>query len=330
MGEVNGGTCASYGMDPWSQQLKRRCKELFGCLDSFLVFNGTAANVLCVQTALSSYQSVLCSHVAHLNMDECGAPEKITGCRIVGLEHSAGKLSVETIERALIRKGDQHFSQAKMVSLTQPTELGTTYSLEEISAIKDLCYRHNLFLHIDGARLSNSAVTLNTNFKEICALGDIVSFGGTKNGLMAGELVLIFNEELLSGFKFYRKQSLQLPSKTRFFAAAFLEYLKEASPQPLWHSVAEHSVKLAQNLSHRIQSETPLSALYPVQSNAVFCQLPKPWIKSLRQNFFFYVWDPHTSEVRLMTSFDTKEESVDQFITALKTLEKSQPMEINP
>jgi len=259
---------------------------------------------------------VLCSDVSHLNVDECGAPEKITGSRVISVPHSMGKISPLQIEEALIRQGDQHFSQIKMVSITQPTELGTSYSLQELREIRETCQRFNLYLHIDGARLTNAAITLNCEIKELCQGADLVSFGGTKNGLLAGEMVLIFNKKFHEGFKYYRKQNLQLPSKTRFFAASFLRFFKD----DLWQDIARHSISMAQDLATQLQNRTSLLLKYPVQSNAVFCEIPKTWLKPLRKKYFFYVWDEKTFEVRLMTSFNTRKEYISSFIQEIQSL----------
>ncbi|MCC6137213.1 MAG: aminotransferase class I/II-fold pyridoxal phosphate-dependent enzyme [Bdellovibrionaceae bacterium] len=305
---------ASYGMDSASQELQTQLRETLNAIDSHIVFNGTAANVLGIGCALKSYESVLCTDVSHLNVDECGAPEKMTGCKLQPLPHKNGKLSVATLEAALIRRGDQHYSQIKMVSLTQPTELGTVYTLDELKAIRAFCDKNKLYLHIDGARLANACYFLNCTFKDILQYADVSSVGGAKNGLLVGELVVIHNKELKEGFKFLRKQYLQLPSKTRFLARQFQIYFSDNT----WKDIAHHQHNLALKL-HEQLLKMGIKANYPIESNAVFCNLPKPTIKNLRQTYFFYVWDEKTQECRLMTSFATTAEHIENFTQALYT-----------
>jgi threonine aldolase len=313
----NSGTAASYEMDDLSQELKKFLRSYLGCNESFLVFNGTAANVLALNTALDSFESVLCTDISHLNVDECGAPEKFLGAKLIAIPHRDGRLTVEDLEKYIYRRGDQHFSQPRSVSITQPTEYGTVYSLDELRAIRAFCDREKMFLHIDGARLGNAVFTLQSSFKEIVSLADVVSLGGTKNGLLGAEMVVVMNAELAENFKFSRKQAMQLPSKTRFMAAQFLTYFKN----DLWLDFARHQCELAKYLAARL-SDVQISVHYAVQSNAVFCRLSKDVVKALRDEFFFYVWDEKTYECRLMTSFDTKKEDIDRFIDKLATLKR--------
>lgn len=314
--ENNAGYAPSYEMDDLSQSLKKHIRQNFGCHNSHIVFNGTAANVLALGTGVQSYHSVLCTNVAHLHVDECGAPEKLIGCKVLTVPHHQGKLSVKDIETHWIRRGDQHYSQLKAVSITQPTEYGTVYSLEEITAIRDFCREKNLIFHIDGARLANAAVALDCHLKDIIQLADVVSFGGTKNGLLGGEIVMFNTPELDEDFKFMRKQSCQLPSKTRFIAAQFLTYFEN----DLWKEIARHQCHMATLLSQQLSDLPQVTITQPVQSNAVFCIFPKKVIKPLKDEYFFYVWDEHTLECRLMTSFGTREQDIINFVTRLKSL----------
>lgn len=316
MAKVNQGYAPSYEQDEWSQKVKTKLKEQLGAIDSALVFNGTAANVLCLQLALKSYEAVLCSDVSHLWVDECGAPEKIAGVKLITLPSQDGKILLDSIEPAIVRKGDQHHSQIKMISITQPTEYGTLYSKEEMKAIKDLCTKHSLYLHIDGARLANAAATLQTDLLSTVEAADLISFGGAKNGLMLGEWVVVRNPRLVEGLKFYRKQSLQLPSKTRFLTAPFLKYLENE----LWRDIANHENKMALLLEAELGKISAVAITRPVQANAVFCQLPKQIIKALKRKFFFYVWDENTFEVRLMTSFSTTPEEIEAFAKEIQNL----------
>ncbi|MBY0384984.1 threonine aldolase, partial [bacterium] len=266
-----------------------------------------------------SHHAVLCTDVSHLYESECGAPEKFIGVKLIPVPHKNGKLAVEDLPKYLVRRGDQHSNQIKMISITQPTELGTVYTLSELQALREFCNQERLLLHIDGARLGNACYFLNCDFKDILKFSDVATVGGTKNGLLFGELVVIQRPELNHDFKFIRKQAMQLPSKTRFMASAFLTYLTTG----LWRSIAEHQHGLAKKLAEALPSS--ITPRYPVESNAVFCCFPKSWVKPLREEFFFYVWDEHTFECRLMTSFCTSQEEIDLFATKLKTM----PTEVN-
>ncbi len=314
MFSANNKYAASYETDEDSTKLKKWIQQNWGATDSHLVFNGTAANVLAISTALRSHQAVLCSDISHLNVDECGAPEKLLGCKLIPIPHRDGKIPLSEISQFLIRRGDQHASQIKMISITQPTELGTVYTLEELQQLRELCDREKLFLHIDGARLANACVHLQCDFKDILKFADVASVGGTKNGLLFGELVVIMTASLNQDFKFIRKQAMQLPSKTQFMARAFLAYLQTQ----LWRDIAIHQSLLTKDMAQKIKELVPVN--YPVESNAVFCCLPKDIVKALREEFFFYVWNEHTFECRLMTSFCTTQEEIDLFVTKLKTL----------
>jgi threonine aldolase len=319
--EANIDHAPSYGTDSWTESAIAQFQKIFGeTTDVHFVFNGTGANVVALRVCLQSYESVLCSDVSHLNVDECGAPEFFTGGKLIPLPSTQGKISLENLQSALIRRGDQHFSQVKVVSLTQPTELGTCYTLQELQDIAAFCKKENLFLHIDGARLSNAVVTLQISFqKMITDLGvDIVSFGGTKNGFLFGEAVLVFHPQLKSAMKYLRKQSAQLPSKTRFVAAQFDAYLKNN----LWLDIAGHSVKMAEKLSQGLRREFPHYEITAArESNAVFVKFPQKLVKKLRERYFFYVWDEKTFECRLMTSWDTTDQDVAGFLSALREAE---------
>ncbi|MBC7465271.1 MAG: threonine aldolase [Bdellovibrio sp.] len=308
----------SYGTDEQTELANSAFKKLFGPqTKTYFVFNGTACNVLALKSMMKTHESVLCSTVSHLNMDECGAPEFFAG-KLLTLPHTHGKISLETLKSALIRKGDQHYSQPRVVSLTQPTELGTCYSLAEIKAIVDWAHSENLFVHIDGARLANAVHYLKTTFKEMTTdLGvDIVSFGGTKNGLMMGEAILVLNPNLANDLKYIRKQAAQLPSKTRFIAAQFNTYLSTE----LYKKISAHSCDKAERLHSKLKDISGVELTAPRQSNAVFVKIPQPWIKILRENFFFYVWDETTFECRLMTTWDTTENQIDAFTDLVQSL----------
>lgn len=320
--ECNSQHEPSYGTDQYSEKAISQFKDLFGSqVDTHFVYNGTAANVLSLQAAMERYETVLCSDVSHIHLDECGAPEFFAG-KLQTLPSLNGKIIFSEIEKYLIRKGDQHYSQPRVISITQPTELGTCYTIDEIKQISALAKRHGLYLHIDGARITNAVNYLKTTFKAMVTdTGvDIVSFGGTKNGFAFGEAVVILNKDLQKDFKYLRKQAAQLPSKTRFIAHQFSCYLKDEN----YLKIASHSMKMAELLHTELEkicktTET-IKITQPRQSNVVFAILPKSFIKPLRENFFFYVWDENTTECRLMTSWDTTIDDINGFISKLKSL----------
>lgn len=317
--DANLNHAPSYGTDDWTEKAQKTFKNHFGnSAEAHFVFNGTAANVLALKSAVESFHSVFVSDMSHMNVDECGAPEFIAGCKLIPIKSHEGKLKLQDLKDSLIRRGDQHFSQVKMISLTQPTEIGTCYSKAEIKEICDWAKKENMYVHIDGARLPNAAVSLNLSFKEMttdCGV-DVVSFGGTKNGFLFGEAVVFLNQDLAKDFKFIRKQALQLPSKTRFISAQFEKSLST----DLWKEIAAHSLKMAQRLYESLKTISEIHFEAPVQSNAVFVRMPKEWIKILKQKYFFYVWDEKTWSCRLMTSWDTQISDVDGFVNEIKKL----------
>jgi len=312
----------SYGTDQYSEKAISQFKELFGThVETYFVYNGTAANVLSLQACMERYETVLCSDVSHIHLDECGAPEFFAG-KIQTLPSLNGKIIFSEIEKFLIRKGDQHYSQPRVISITQPTELGTCYTLDEIKEISTLAKKHGLYLHVDGARMANAIHHLKTTFKAMITENgvDIISFGGTKNGFAFGEAVIILNKDLQKDFKFIRKQAAQLPSKTRFIASQFSAYLKDET----YLKMASHAVKMAELLQAELeklsQTTDAIKITLPQQSNAVFAILSKKLVKPLRENFFFYIWDEKTTECRLMTSWDTTSDDIQAFISKLKSL----------
>jgi threonine aldolase len=307
----------SYGTDSYTQKWDQVAKKYFGekC-ESHFVFNGTAANVLALSSMVSSYHSVLVAQTSHLNVDECGAPEKFIGCKLINVPSADGKINLNDLSPYLIRKGDQHFSQVKAISITQPTEYGTVYSLQELRSLKEWAQTHRLRLHMDGSRLFNAACSLNCTLQEMVEGFDVVSLGGTKNGLIFGEAVLFLNPELAQDFKFKRKQAMQLPSKTRFIAAQFLALFDN----DLWLQTAQHVNGLAQRLAQGLSQIPGVKVTQKVQANAVFVQFAKDDIAPLREQAFFYIWNEKTFEARLMMSFDNQVEDVDSFLDKVKSL----------
>ena len=319
--EANIGHAPSYGTDEWTAKAEKVFQNHFGVdTQVFFVFNGTAANVTALKAMMSSYQAVLCSDISHMNMDECGAPEFFTGGKLIAVPSVDAKISVAILEQYFSRRGDQHASQARVLSLTQPTELGTTYTTQELRELIAWAKSKELLVHIDGARLANAAYHLKLGFKEFTTdLGiDVVSMGGTKNGLMMGEAVLFLNKSLAKDFKFIRKQAAQLPSKTRFISAQFLAYFQD----DLWRKIAAHSSAMAQLMYQHVKDIPGIEVRCAPESNAVFAKIPKAWLKPLRQHFFFYVWDEKTFECRWMTSWDTQEQDILDFAKKLKELSR--------
>lgn len=317
--EVNHGHVVAYGNDQYSKAAIDKFKTIFGSdIAVYFTYNGTGANVLSLKSVTESWQSILCSEVAHINEDECGAPEKITGSKLIPLQHQHGKISVEGIHKHLVWLNDEHRSQPRVVSITQSTEMGTVYSLNEIKEISGFCHENNLLLHMDGARISNAAVRLGLDFPAFTrdAGVDILSFGGTKNGLMFGEAVIFFKPELAKHAKYYRKQNMQLNSKMRYVAAQFIRYLE---PE-IWKKNALNANENAQYLYSQVKDIPQVKVVHPVDANGVFAIIPKGITAELQKEVFFYVFDEHANMVRWMCSWDTTRDDIDRFVNRLKQL----------
>lgn len=319
LAEANRLHAPSYGADEFTEAAVSRFKELFGeDTATFFVYNGTGANVLGLKSLTNSFHSILCSELAHINVDESTAPEVFTGCKLLPLPHENGKLTPDTIRQRIQRIGDQHHPQAKVISISQTTEYGTVYSVDEIRAISAVAKENKLFLHMDGSRISNAAVALGLDFRSFTrdAGVDVLSFGGTKNGLMFGEAVVFFNADAHSNFAYIRKQGMQLHSKMRFIASQFNALLSN----DLWKQNARQANAMAQKLSRGLQNVAGIKITRPVDANGVFAIFPQEIIKPLQEEFPFYVWNETLCEVRLMCSFDTTEEDVDGFLRRVKAL----------
>lgn len=316
---ANEGHAVGYGGDQLTEMAVNRFKQEFGQqTDVYFVFNGTGANVLGLSTLTHSFHSVICAETAHIQVDECGAPEKFTGCKLLPVETIGGKITPKGIAKYLHGFDFEHHSQPKAISISQVTELGTVYSVDEIKAITTLAHQYGLFVHMDGARLANAAVALNLPFRAftVDAGVDVLSFGGTKNGMMLGEAVLFFNPELSRNAKYIRKQSMQLYSKMRFVSAQFLAYFNNE----LWKRNASHSNRMAKLLEQEIRQIPALKLTQEVEANGVFAIVPPEIIPQLQEKYFFYMWDEHRSEVRWMTSFDTQEEDIYNFVALIKSI----------
>jgi len=307
----------AYGYDKYTETAISKFKELFGeHIDVYFVFNGTGANVLSISTLLKSFNSVICASSAHINVDECGAFENFSGAKLNLIETTDGKIKKEDIQKYLHAIGVEHHSQPKVITISQPTELGTLYTIDELKELSDFIHNNNMYLHIDGARIANSIVALNTTLKEMIVETniDILSFGGTKNGMMFGEAVIFFDKNLSSDFKYIRKHGLQLYSKMRYISAQFIEYLSNE----LWLKNAEHSNDCAKYLEKKIKEIKEIEIVQKVETNGLFVKIPKDKIEILQKKYYFYVWDEEKSIVRFMTSFDTTKEDIDNFANYLK------------
>lgn len=319
--KANVGHAMAYGGDEWTEKSKALFKKVFGqTTESYLVFNGTAANVCSFKHLFPSWQAVLCSSSGHIWTDECGAPQANTGCTLLPLTPRDGKIKVEQCKAALHLKGSQHHVQPAAISITQSTELGTVYSVEEVRAFSRFAHEHGLLLHVDGARICNAAANLGVSLKALTTdLGvDVLSFGGTKNGLMGVEAIVFLKEGLAEDFQYVRKQEMQLASKMRFLSAQMIALLEG----DLWFRNASHANAMAKLFEASLRRHCPeLSILYPVEANALFVQLPSMKVlKALQKKSFFWTWDHDLAVARFMTSWDTQASSIESFVEELKKL----------
>ncbi|XAS76331.1 low specificity L-threonine aldolase [Dermatophilaceae bacterium Sec6.4] len=315
---ANGGHQTAYGDDVYTARLQEVFKGHFGDrVEAFPVFNGTGANIVALQAVTQRWESVICTASAHIHVDECAAPERMGGLKLMTVPTPDGKFTPSLIDTVAIRQNDEHHAQTKVVSITQTTELGTAYSVQEIAAIAEHVHTRGWVLHVDGSRLSNAAATLGVSFKQmITDTGvDILSFGGTKNGLMVGEAVVVLNPDVVQGMKYLRKQSMQLASKMRFISTQ----LEALLTNDLYLRNAAHSNAMARLLAERVRDIDGLQIPRPVQANAVFAILPTAVSERLMEHFRFYFWDEATGEVRWMCAFDTTEDDVEAFAAAIRT-----------
>ena len=320
--DANDGHVPAYGADPYTAAAEALLRDHFGDdARSFLVFNGSAANVLSLIATARPFEAVICPDTAHLNVDECGAPERIAGVKLYTVPAPGGKLTPELVAARLrtIRIGDEHAAQPRIVSISNATELGTVYTPAEVRALADLAHERGLLLHVDGARLANAAACLDVPLRGLTtdAGADVVSFGGTKNGLLLGEAVIFIDPELAGDFEYVRKQSLQLASKMRFVAAQFEALLRDE----LWLRNAAHANAMAARLAHAVKEIPGVRITELVESNAVFAILPPAARERLLAEWPgdlpFHVWSEETGEVRWMTAWDTEPEDVDRFAAAV-------------
>ncbi|SHE46324.1 L-threonine aldolase [Tissierella praeacuta DSM 18095] len=316
---VNNGHDYSYGNDITTKKAIEKIRELLGVeADIYFVTTGTAANVIGLSGLLKPYEAVVCANTAHINVDECGALEKFSGSKILQISTENGKISKEEVIGFLHPLGDEHQSQPRIISISQTTETGTLYSIKEIKDLANFAHKNNMLLHVDGARIANAVVALNTTFKEmITDTGvDLLSFGGTKNGMMIGEAIVSLNKDLSKGFKFYRKQGMQLLSKMRFVSAQFVAYLSNE----LWKENASNANNMGKYFADRLLEIPGVTLKSKPETNMLFVYMKKDLINSLQKEFDFYLIDEETNLIRLVTSFDTSKDDIDNFIEFIKNI----------
>ena len=314
---VNVGYSVAYGDDRYTSNAVKKFREHFGKdVDVYFVGNGTAANILGIKSVTDSFNAVFCAETAHLNVHECCGPEKFTGCKLTVIPTPDGKLTVDLIKPYIVGFGDPHMAQPKVISITQPTEYGTVYTPKEIKNISGFVHSKGILLHIDGARLCNAAANLNVNLATITRdVGvDVLSFGGTKNGMMFGDAVVFFNKKFSKNFEFIRKQGMHLTSKMRFISAQFESLLSNN----LWLENAKYANSMAQFLYNKVKDIPQIKITQKVQVNAVFASLLKSHIKEIQKKYFFHVFNEKTSEVRWMCSFNTTKKDIIDFSETIK------------
>lgn len=315
---ANDGDAVSYGHDPLTDRAVAQLRGIFGAdSEAFFVFNGTGANVMALSCLVAPHEAVICPDSAHLQTDECGAFERFTGSKVLAVPALDGKLSVDDLERFTLGGRDEHHVQPKVVSISQSTEFGTLYKPEELRALCDFAHRHGWLVHLDGARIANAAAALGMGLRECTRdLGvDVLSFGGTKNGLLLGEAVVFFNRGLHRGIApFARKQSMQLASKMRYIAAQFSALIENDR----WHTYAAHANAMARRLAEHVAQIPGVRITRPVECNAIFATLDRRAIPRITERYFFYVFEESLPEVRWMTHHATTPKDVDDFVETIR------------
>ncbi|MGH9134071.1 MAG: threonine aldolase family protein [Ilumatobacteraceae bacterium] len=312
---ANTGHTMAYGDDPYTAECEARFRDLFGpATQTYLAFTGTGANVLALATMLRPAQAVVCTAWSHIAVDETGAPERILGAKLIGVPSDDGKIRPEQLDDLAHLIGVAHHAQPGVVSLTQSTELGTLYTPDEVAALCDTAHRLGMTVHVDGARIANAVAALGGTAAALRSLTvdagvDVLTFGGTKNGLLGGEAVVYLDTSLATAARFVRKQVTQLPSKMRFIAAQFNALLDDG----LWVELATHANAMAALLYTRTVAITAIETDAPPQVNSLFPRLPAAAIEPLREWCFFWDWDPGRRQVRWMTAWDTTTDDVQRF-----------------
>jgi threonine aldolase len=313
--EANAGDAVAYGADRWTERATAELRRLFGAQGNvFLVFNGSAANILGLSLLLRRHEAIICAESAHINTDECGTAERILGTKLLQVPAPDGKLTPDLIAEQLGARGDDHRAQPGAVAITQATEFGTCYTLEELRKIGDFCRSNDLRLFVDGARLANAAAFLGCSLAELAECADVLSFGATKNGAIGAEAVVVMREGLSADAPYLRKQHMQLASKMRFLAAQFIALLDDE----LWRRNASHANEMARRLADSVRGLPGVEIRHPVEANAVFARLEPRHVKALQRDWLFHVWDEKTSVVRWMAAFDTSEADVDLFVASIR------------
>lgn len=317
--KANSDHAFGYGDDLWTEEAVRKVKAQFErpC-EPLFVFNGTGSNTMALQLMTRPYHIIFCADTAHVAVDECGAPSKATGCFMRTIPTPDGKLTPELLKPYMINFGVEHHSQPGAVYISQCTELGTIYKPAELRALCDFAHEHGLLVHMDGARISNAAAALGVGLDEVsgaCGV-DTLTLGGTKNGLMGAECVVIFNESLVKEARYARKQACQLASKMRYLSCQFTAFLTDG----LWLKCAAHANRLAAKLHDALAAMPDVRFSQPVESNQLFFSMPREKEDKLAEQYHFYFWNDAANEIRLVTSFDTTEEDVDQLIACIRTL----------
>ncbi len=314
---TNEGHVVAYGEDPYTEAAVELFRKHFGKeIEVYFVFGGTGANVLGLKAVTEPYHAIICADTAHINVDECGAPEKFTGCKLLSLPTNDGKITVDQIRPFLDAVGFEHHVQPRVISISQSTEMGTVYQPQELKRLSDFAHKNEMLMHMDGARIANATASLKASLSTITRdVGvDVLSFGGAKNGMMYGEAVIFFDRSLAKNFKYTRKQGTHLPSKMRFISAQFSALLSN----DLWWKNAAHANRMAKLLAQELGRIPLIEITQKVESNGVFARLPKKYVAILQKQYFFYVWNEQTSEVRFMTSFDTTQQDISDFVTLVK------------
>ncbi|GGK60567.1 threonine aldolase [Planomonospora parontospora subsp. parontospora] len=322
--EANAGDAPAYGADPWTQAMEDAFRSQFGArARAYAMFNGTGANVVGLGLALRSYDSVLCPATAHINTHECGAAERILGAKLIPLPTDDGKITADDVREHLSVVGNTQYAQPRVISISQVTECGTVYTADEISELAEFAHSNGLFLHMDGARLANAAAELGCPLRALTtdAGVDLLSFGGTKNGALGAEALVVLRPELDAPALFLRKQGMQLASKMRFVSAQLTALLTD----DLWRENAAHANAMAHRLADGVTDLPGVSLRYPVQSNAVFPALPEKAIAELQQRYLFHTWDASENVVRWMAAFDTTPEHIDTFVADIRAVIQPRP-----
>jgi threonine aldolase len=315
LAQANTGDATSYGDDAWTERASAALQTAFGARGGvFFVFTGTAANILGLSLLLRPYEAVICPESAHLHVDECGAIERILGGKLLTVATPDGKLTPSLIAPSLVDRGDQHRIQARVVAISQATERGTCYTLDELKVLGEFCRGEGLLLYVDGARLANAAAHLGCTLADLAAQADVLSFGGTKNGAIGAEAVVVMDEDRMTAAPFLRKQQTQLASKMRYLSAQFLALLED----DLWLHNAGRANAMARRLADGIRDVPGVELRQAVEANMVFATMHPAHIARLQDLWRFYLWDPAAHLVRLMTAFDTTEADVDAFIDGIR------------